>query len=114
MKHVRVAVAHQTPTRAPIRLAVGDEVLVGDRDQEWPEFVFVTTSDGAGWAPARHLSQSSGPAVILDEYETTELPTEVGELLQVVREDVDSGWLWCRSAVGRQGWVPIKTLRTAD
>lgn len=114
MRRVRVIGAHQPPERPPVRIAVGDEVTVGDRDQEWPEFVFVTTGEGAGWVPARHLSQSSGHAVVIDAYDTTELPTVVGEHLEVVREDNESGWLWCRSAAGQQGWVPIKTVVDAE
>ncbi len=94
-------------------MAVGDEVTVGDRDQEWPAFVFVTTPRGSGWVPARHLTSSSASAVVVEAYDTTELPTEVGDDLDVIHEDTDSGWIWCRSVVGREGWVPIKTVSTA-
>jgi hypothetical protein len=103
-------ISHQISERPPIQLAAGDEVEVGDRDTEWPEFVFVTAERGAGWVPARHLSRSSGRAVVQIPYDTTELPTEVGDVLQVVAEDVPSGWLWCRSSSGREGWVPVKTV----
>jgi uncharacterized protein YgiM (DUF1202 family) len=47
-------------------------------------------------------------------YDTTELPTRVGETLDVVARDDESGWLWCRSADGREGWVPSRTLQSAD
>lgn len=83
----------------------------GDQDPEWPEFVFVTAAHGTGWVPARYLSQPFGPAVVQTRYDTTELPTQVSEVLEVVAEDVTSGWLWCRSSTGRQGWVPIRTRR---
>lgn len=86
---------------------------MGERDPDWSEFVFVTTPCGAGWVPARHLSRSSSSAVVVEEYDTTELPTEVGDLLEVIHEDTESGWLWCRSAVGRQGWVPIKSVTSS-
>jgi hypothetical protein len=107
---VKVAVAHTIPGRRPIRLAVGEEVVIVERDSEWPEFVFVTSPTGAGWVPARQLSRATGVADVLEEYDTTELPTGVGEVLEVVREDLRSGWLWCRSPVGREGWVPVKTV----
>ncbi|MBO0827835.1 MAG: hypothetical protein J2P24_08640 [Streptosporangiales bacterium] len=111
MKRTVVAtVAHEIPERPPIRLAVGQPVRVGDRDTEWPEFVFVTAADGAGWVPARNLSASSGAAIVLTAYDTTELPTRAGEVLQVVAEDLAGGWLWCRSREGREGWVPVDTL----
>jgi hypothetical protein len=83
------------------------------RDTEWPEFVFVTAAYGSGWVPARHLSAWSGTAILKTSYDTTELPTQVGDLLEVLAEDNASGWLWCRSGGGREGWVPINTLEAA-
>jgi Variant SH3 domain len=68
-------------------------------------------ASSSGWVPARHLSRDSGQAVVEVPYDTTELPTEAGESLEVVREDRQSGWLWCRSETGREGWVPLSTLR---
>jgi hypothetical protein len=64
----------------------------------------------AAGVPARHLSTVAGTALVTTAYDTTELPTHVGEVLEVVAEDLPSGWLWCRSRGGREGWVPIKTL----
>lgn len=110
MYRVVAKVAHDIPDRPPLRLRVGQRVTVGDRDTEWPEFVWVTAAEGHGWVPARHLSASSGNAVVLTGYDTTELPTKVGETLDVVAEDLDSGWVWCRSGEAREGWVPLKTL----
>lgn len=43
-------------------------------------------------------------------YDTTELPTQVGDVLDVVTEDLQSGWLWCGSDDGRLGWVPVRTV----
>ena len=102
--------AHEVPDRRPLQLTVGERVQAGDHDIEWPQFVFVTAAHGTGWVPARHLSQPSGPAVVQTAYDTTELPTRVGEVLEVLAEDVVSGWLWCRSRSGRQGWLPIRTV----
>ena len=87
--------AHEIPDRRSPQLTVGEEVHAGDRYTEWPEFVFVTARDVTGWVPARHLSLPSGLAVVQTTYHTTELPTRVGEPLDVVAEDLESGWLWC-------------------
>jgi hypothetical protein len=106
--------AHVIPERPPLALHVGDAVVVGERDEEWPAFVFVTGAKGAGWVPARHLSADAGRAIVVTPYETTELPTGVGDVLEVVARDDESGWLWCRSADQREGWVPIRTLGPAD
>ncbi len=105
-----VTVAHEVPDRAPLRLSPGERVTVGERDHQWPKFVFVSTPDGSGWVPARHLSAASGSAVVQVAYDTTELPTLVGEVLDILAEDLDSGWLWCRASGGREGWVPLNTL----
>jgi len=100
---------HQIPERPPLRLTISEQVEVGERDTEWPEFVFVTAVHGAGWVPARHLSASSGTAVVLTPYDTTELRTQRGDVLEVLAEDLTSGWLWCRGP-GGEGWVPAKTV----
>jgi SH3 domain len=114
MRTMVAKVAHQIPDRPPLQLVDGECVDVGDRDSEWPEFVFVTVSHGTGWVPARHLSAASGTAVVQIAYDTTELPTQAGDVLEVVAEDLTSGWFWCRAHDGREGWVPINTLEAAE
>jgi hypothetical protein len=48
--------------------------------------------------------------VVKTAYDTTELPTKAGDVLDVLAEDHESGWLWCRPSDGREGWVPARTL----
>jgi hypothetical protein len=110
-RRVTALVGHEIPDRTPLRLAVGDQVAVGERDTEWPEFVFVTAEHGTGWVPARHLSQPSGSAVVEVGYDTAELPTRPGDLLEVLEEDLVGGWLWCRDRAAREGWVPVRTVQ---
>ena len=76
---------------------------VGEQDSEWPAFVFVTTRNGSGWVPERHLDRQGSRALITEAYDTTELPTEEGEELEGLREDSASGWVWCRARNGREG-----------
>jgi SH3 domain len=114
VRRVVATQSHEIAERPPLRLAVGDAVDVGERDTEWPAFVFVTCDAGSGWVPRRYLSASSGRAVVRTAYDTTELPTTVGQVLDVVGEDLESGWLWCRSADGREGWVPVRTVAAPD
>jgi hypothetical protein len=113
----RVVVAtspHHIPERHAIRVQVGDRVVVGDRDGDWPAFVFVTAKAGSGWVPERHLDRHGESAVVTEAYDTTELPTEEDQELEVLREDLASGWLWCRAHDGREGWVPERTLSRLD
>lgn len=101
---------HDVPERSPIQLEVGESVEVGERDDEWPAFVFVTTHRGSGWVPERNLARDGALATVREAYDTTELPTHEGEQLEVLREDQASGWMWCRAGNGREGWVPERTL----
>lgn len=113
MKRVVATNAHTIPDRPPLRIHPGDSITVGQRDTEWPAFAFVTTAAGSGWVPARYLSVAEGPGIALEPYDTTELSTEAGDVLEVVAEDTESGWLWCRNQAGHKGWVPMSSLRPA-
>lgn len=110
---VRASTRHQTPERPPISVAPGDPVMVGDRDTDWPAFVFVTAPSGRGWVPARHLSADAGAAVVEHPYDTTELAVAQGQEVTVVERDDASGWWWCRTDDGAEGWVPISVFRPA-
>jgi len=103
-------VAHVIPERPPLQLQAGDVVQVGERDSTWPAFVYVTCDRGEGWVPARNLVETGGRVVVQTRYDTTELPTSIGEVLEVVERDDESGWLWCRNEQGAEGWVPLSTL----
>ncbi|MGF7234159.1 MAG: SH3 domain-containing protein [Frankia sp.] len=112
VRRVVAVVEHEVPARPPLRVTTGEQVCVGERDTRWPAFVFVTTAGGTGWVPARQLSHDAGQAVVRAPYDTTELPLRVGDIVEVVvAEDVESGWLWCRSDGGREGWVPINAVQ---
>jgi SH3 domain len=87
---------------------------VGERDSEWPAFVLVTAETGSGWVPERHLDRQGASAVVIERYDTTELATEEGEELEVLHEDLPSGWLWCRAKDGREGWIPERTSSRVD
>jgi hypothetical protein len=108
---VVVTSGHEIPENAPIQLASGDEAEVGERSDEWPAFVFVTTASGSGWVPERYLDDGRPVATVLHPYDTQELPARDGERLTVLADDAESGWSWCRNAEGRTGWVPHSALR---
>ena len=107
---VTVLRSPESPDRPPLRLAVGGQVTVGERDTHWPAFVFVTAPSGEGWVPARHLSGDSGIVVVENAYDTTELAVDAGEGVEVVERDEESGWFWCRNGSGAEGWVPVAVL----
>ncbi|MDJ0962531.1 MAG: SH3 domain-containing protein [Acidimicrobiia bacterium] len=101
---------HVPPDRAPLRLDVGDQVIVGRRDTQWPAFVFVTAADGEGWVPARYLSNDVGSAITEVAYDTAELAVAAGDVVTVVERDEESGWWWCRNSAGTEGWIPATSF----
>src|SRR4051794_21600276 len=114
MPFVVATEAHAIPEHPPLSLAAGEVVTVGRRDRDWPAFVFVTTAPGSGWVPSRYLSADTGRAVMGTAYNTTELTTRSGEILEVIDRDDESGCLWCRRTDGRAGWVPSRSLEAAS
>jgi len=43
------------------------------------------------------------------------IQVKAGERLEVGRDDDDNpGWLWCRAADGREGWMPSELLAIGD
>ena len=83
----------------------GDALVVGHRNQQYPEFVWCATEDGHhGWAPETFI-EMTGPAsaVALRDYDAAHLTVSAGESL-AAREQVGA-WLRCRNARGLEGWV---------
>jgi hypothetical protein len=102
--------SHEVPDRPAIQISVGERVLVGQRSPDWPAFVFVTCALGEGWVPSRHLSAEEDVATVEADYDTAELPVAAGQTVEVLARDDASGWWWCRSESGDEGWVPLSAL----
>jgi hypothetical protein len=98
---------HEAPNRPPLHVHAGEVVCVGDRDTEWPAFVFVTTDAGSGWVPARHIDADG---TMLRDYDTVELTLPAGTTVDVIEDDPESRWAWCRAADGREGWIPHRAF----
>jgi hypothetical protein len=107
---------HIPPGRSPIVVVPGEELSVGERDDEWPAFVLVTTPSGAqGWVPERRLELlGDGQGTPNRRYDTTEMAVAPGTELTVTEADLGSGWLWCSGADGAEGWVPVSCVDPAD
>ena len=113
MTTLRATASHEIPDRPPIQVVSGQQVQVGQRDTEWPAFVFITTGNGAGWVPERYLDTSSDPPQAITSYDTTELATTAGEELTLIEQDGPSGWARVRNTAGSEGWVPLRTIEPA-
>jgi Variant SH3 domain len=107
-RRVRVTRDHAPVERDPLRLRPGDTVEVGRRDDTWTEFLWCANEVGEGWVHESYLSIDGAAATATREYETTELAAVRGERLTVLEEA--GGWLYCRTAAGWQGWIPVENV----
>jgi hypothetical protein len=110
---VRVTASRARDHIENIRFKLGDELVVGHRNQQFPEFVWCATEDGhAGWVPeARIRTTGRGEAIATSDYDAAQLTVVKDEILDVL-EHTESWWR-CRNASGVEGWVPATILSAA-
>ena len=106
----RIVRDYRTQYANPIKFAQGELVTLGERDTEWPAFIWTTTADGnAGWASFDWLKPlDDGRAEALRGYSAQELDVGAGD--EVALHHEIGGWWWCESAEGCFGWVPAEHL----
>jgi len=113
MRRARVIATHRAPQRPAIRVAAGDTVTLGDRDTEWPQFVWTMLEGGhGGWMPVDLFDQPHGSATAQGDYDTRELEADAGEVLTLHHELAQ--WWWAENAIGRTGWVPTRCLELGE
>ncbi|MBU4610560.1 hypothetical protein IMZ29_08410 [Achromobacter sp. GG226] len=116
--HYRVTAAHRSEFPAPIALAAGETVAVGERyagPEGWDEWYCCTNGTGvSGWVPGQILARNDEDvAQVLEDYTARELDVDPGQMLCGRRHL--NGWCWCeREADGASGWVPLSHLQPAD
>jgi hypothetical protein len=110
MQRAHVVRDYRTQYANPIRFAAGDSVTLGERDTEWPAFIWAITQDGnAGWAPFDWLRPlGDGRAEALRDYSAQELDVDAGD--DVVLHSELGGWWWAERRDGRCGYVPAGHL----
>ncbi len=101
-----------TQSYAPaLAVSEGEGVILGERDETWPGWVWCRNADGlGGWLPDALLvyDREGKSAVLKTAFDTLELTIKPGEELEGFEER--DGWLWCRNRAGREGWVPLACL----
>jgi len=109
---VRVTTSRARDHIENIRFRAGDGLVVGHRNQQFPEFVWCASEDGhAGWVPEARL-QMIGPAeaIATSDYDAAQLTVVKGELLDMLERT--ASWRRCRNGSGAEGWVPAAILTT--
>jgi hypothetical protein len=107
---VRVTTSRVSDHIEDISFHAGDTLVVGHRNQQYPEFVWCATEDGRhGWAPEEALEMTgTGSAVALRDYDAAHLTVSRGEILEALEQVGD--WIFSRNAAGRAGWVRSDAL----
>ena len=109
MRRARVVVSHRAPDRPAIQVARGETVTLGDRDRDWPQFVWTTIAEGhGGWMPAAIFDADHGSATAMSDYDTRELDADSDEILVLHYELAQ--WWWAENSKGLQGWIPARAL----
>ena len=115
MKHTKMLIAvkgHESKYPNPIKFAAGEQLIVGEKDSEFEDWIWVTTADGnQGWAPIPYLTIDRNRAVAIQDYTAVELNTTVGEQLTLQYELC--GWGWVEKSDGSCGWIPLTTTEQA-
>jgi GrpB-like predicted nucleotidyltransferase (UPF0157 family) len=109
-----VTASYEIAYKNPIRLKAGETVVVKKRETnaEWLGWVFCTDARGIdGWVSEKYLRENGNAAIVLQDYDATELAVQEGEVVKSYYEEF--GWCWCRNQVGNKGWVPSKNLNEA-
>jgi hypothetical protein len=106
-----VVADYRTRYHDPIRFDAGEIVHLGERDHEWPAYVWTRLADDrAGWAPCDLLRPLDAErAETLASYDARELDVSVGQSLRL--HDELGGWWWAQREDGAQGWVPARHLQ---
>jgi len=93
----------------PLVLAKGDKIVLGERDSEYPAFIWATNRQGkSGWVPVNVLDRSIDEAYALQAYSACELDADLGEVVDLVYET--GGWWWAQNKLGKCGWLPASAL----
>ncbi|MET0289358.1 MAG: SH3 domain-containing protein [Pseudoxanthomonas sp.] len=110
-------VDHRAPDREPIRVSRGDAVTLGERDTDWPDFIWTTLAQGlGGWMPMNVFEldthETGSMATAREDYDTRELEVDAGQLITVEREH--AGWWWAYDLHGRSGWIPARSIELIE
>lgn len=107
-----VSESYETVYKNPIKLKIGESVQIEKRETnpEWLGWVYCVDSRGvAGWVSEKYLQESGSTALVVKDYDATELTASTNESLTIYYEEF--GWYWCRNSSGIKGWIPKKNLR---
>jgi len=108
-KKARVAKPYESAYPDPLKLKKGEKLTAEKKESEWRGWLWCTDSKGiSGWVPEVYLRVDGDTAVMLNDYDATELTVRPGDRLTILKEE--GGWYLCLDADGRRGWVPMENV----
>ncbi|MFW9770631.1 MAG: SH3 domain-containing protein [Promethearchaeota archaeon] len=108
-KYCRVIKEHKSSFPDPLILKKGEKLHVENKNSEWPGWIWsITKSEKSGWVPKSYLEIHGNKAIMLRDYDATELTASIGE--EFLIEGKESGWAWVTSITGKFGWIPLENI----
>jgi hypothetical protein len=109
----RVTKGHKASFTYALIAVEGDEVTIGREDPEMPGWYWCKNQNGVEmWIPRTHLRIEGQRGHFTQDYNSTELSVDVGEVVQVLGESL--GWAECLDHNWRYGWIPTDKLVKLD
>jgi hypothetical protein len=95
----------------PIKLQKGEVVTIQKResDPQWKGWIYCLDQVGVGgWVSEAYLDIDEHTAIVIRDYDATELEVLIGESIYGHYEEF--GWIWAENSKGQNGWVPLRNL----
>jgi hypothetical protein len=112
MKILKVTKNHKSEFHVPMIATKGEIVQGEKRETEYEGWLWCHNSAGVNaWVPETYLEQKSdsGQYQFLKNYNSRELTVDEGQEVIVLEED--SGWIWVRTTLGEEGWIPLENVQ---
>jgi putative acetyltransferase len=104
--------SYRSSSPEPLKVRESESLSAGDRQSEWPGWVWCVNERGqGGWVPRSYLEEAGDRWRIRVDYDATELTVDEGDTLDIVGEE--SGWVLCTDRRNQRGWVPSSHFAVA-
>jgi hypothetical protein len=104
-KKARVKTAYTSAYPDPLKLDKGQILSIGQKESDWSGWLWCTDHNNiSGWVPESYIRIEENEAVMLCDYDATEMTVRPGDQLIIINEE--SGWYLCLDQKGNKGWVP--------
>ncbi|MFX0028442.1 MAG: SH3 domain-containing protein [Candidatus Hermodarchaeota archaeon] len=109
VKYCKVIAEYRSPFPDPLKIQKNEQVQIVEKESEWPGWIWCINKNGMeGWIPKSYLNIKGRNAILLRDYDATEINAIVGE--EFIIEEEESGWFWVSSKEGIKGWIPIRNV----